>query len=510
MRASVPSVQPPSDLEVAVHRAYRSLERRLGWKPLALLLALLVSATIWGTFFRSTSHRHGIQTAPPGTPEATPSGQEKLEMPVYHNNVGPLGIRPQDVSSLDAAQKVKLAEEILALDEKAITPKEQDRRDAETKLKKDKEAEESEKARVKKDEDEAEIDKLTEKSWEWMRDHAVELREEDFLIALSSRAEHLDVIRASRKWRQGMRTVVGLDREATHMEELEASKHNEMWLYYPGEASGGSRASAATRSAMMPVLAHKAAGNDYRWLLYGEEDTVFFVDAVQHLLKSYDWHLPYTLTDRGTRKPTALRCMPCHAPASMDPPPAEGYVFGFKVKKKPFQGIVPRGCPCKPQLLCEKDPNHSTFNVECDFPTQPGNAYSVQKGSGMILSQGLMEELKSNSFERCVQSDHAAGSHEILSSCLWEAGHAHTDPSILLPNREQDLFDISASKATLALASALDKTCDAACQDLITNMISAHISIKTSGPEASAHTIESLARLYSLVIHARPRTNVSP
>ena len=144
----------------------------------------------------------GIQTAPPGTPEATPSGQEKLEMPVYHNNVGPLGIRPQDVSSLDAAQKVKLAEEILALDEKAITPKEQDRRDAETKLKKDKEAEESEKARVKKDEDEAEIDKLTEKSWEWMRDHAVELREEDFLIALSSRAEHLDVIRASRKWRQ--------------------------------------------------------------------------------------------------------------------------------------------------------------------------------------------------------------------------------------------------------------------------------------------------------------------
>ena len=56
---------------------------------------------------------------------------------------------------------------------------------------------------------------------------------------------------------------------------------------------------------------------------------------------------------------------------------------GFKVKKKPFQGIVPRGCPCKPQLLCEKDPYHSTFNVECDFPTQPGNAYSVQKGSGM-------------------------------------------------------------------------------------------------------------------------------
>lgn len=57
-----------------------------------------------------------------------------------------------------------------------------------------------------------------------------------------------------------------------------------------------------------------------------------------------------------------------------------------------------------------------------------------------------------------------AGSHEIVSSCLWEVGHAHTDPSKLLPKQDLDLFDVAASKATLALAAALDKTCDASCE----------------------------------------------
>ena len=60
-------------------------------------------------------------------------------------------------------------------------------------------------ARIKKEMEEAkqrEIDSYAEKPWEWMRDHAVEHREGDFLVAIASRAEHLEVIRAGRKWRQ--------------------------------------------------------------------------------------------------------------------------------------------------------------------------------------------------------------------------------------------------------------------------------------------------------------------
>ena len=54
-----------------------------------------------------------------------------------------------------------------------------------------------------------------------------------------------------------MRTVIGLDREATHTEELEAKRHNEIWVYYPGDKAAGARASGASRSAMMPFLAHE-------------------------------------------------------------------------------------------------------------------------------------------------------------------------------------------------------------------------------------------------------------
>ncbi len=45
---------------------------------------------------------------------------------------------------------------------------------------------------------------------------------------------------------------------------------------------------------------------------------------------SWSWY-----ADRRSPKPTALRCMPCHAPESMDPPPLEGRVFGELLLSSP-------------------------------------------------------------------------------------------------------------------------------------------------------------------------------
>lgn len=47
----------------------------------------------------------------------------------------------------------------------------------------------------------------------------------------------------------------------------------------------------------------QAVDGEYRWILYGEEDTVFFVDALQQLLKGYDWHMPYSLTGEPLSAP---------------------------------------------------------------------------------------------------------------------------------------------------------------------------------------------------------------
>ena len=48
---------------------------------------------------------------------------------------------------------------------------------------------------------------------------------------------------------------------------------------------------------MAPFLAHKALGPSYKWLLYGDDDTQFFVDGVLRLVQDFDPDVPWFITD---------------------------------------------------------------------------------------------------------------------------------------------------------------------------------------------------------------------
>lgn len=49
---------------------------------------------------------------------------------------------------------------------------------------------------------------------------------------------------------------------------------------------------------MTPFLANQSLGVDsYKWILFGEDDTVFFVSNAMKLLEHLDHNLPYLLTD---------------------------------------------------------------------------------------------------------------------------------------------------------------------------------------------------------------------
>ena len=81
-----------------------------------------------------------------------------------------------------------------------------------------------------------------------------------------------------------------------------------------------------------PFLAHEYYGNTYRWMLFGDDDTTFFLTGVLRLLQRYNDSLPYWISDlivdeyykrgkaRGTwdkpnyviRSPIAATCLPCH------------------------------------------------------------------------------------------------------------------------------------------------------------------------------------------------------
>ena len=50
----------------------------------------------------------------------------------------------------------------------------------------------------------------------------------------------------------------------------------------------------------------QAFGNSFKWLLFGDEDTVFFVDNVLERLQDFDASMPYIIT--GTMLPHYGEC----------------------------------------------------------------------------------------------------------------------------------------------------------------------------------------------------------
>ena len=54
---------------------------------------------------------------------------------------------------------------------------------------------------------------------------------------------------------------------------------------------------------LLPLL--QAFKGDYKWILYGDDDTFFFVDGVLELLQDFDPSLPYFIT--GMSSANSLR-----------------------------------------------------------------------------------------------------------------------------------------------------------------------------------------------------------
>jgi len=51
----------------------------------------------------------------------------------------------------------------------------------------------------------------------------------------------------------------------------------------------------------------------YSWLLYGDDDTLFFIDSVSELLQDFDPSLPYVITGMGQQKTLSCGIASCHS-----------------------------------------------------------------------------------------------------------------------------------------------------------------------------------------------------
>ncbi|KAG2494747.1 hypothetical protein HYH03_006993 [Edaphochlamys debaryana] len=326
------------------------------------------------------------------------------------------------------------------------------------------------------------------------------LRNEDFVYAAPCSEQRLQLAQASRYWRKGMRAVFITDYPADKLSPeivASAAKYRESFAWYPNFKRMANDLrdhylEGDRRAAMAPILAYstladpaamypwtlqppkprakeavggsaqasaeKGAGagssgvdtDPFKWMLMGDDDTVFFMRGVKALLRDYDPQLPYFLSDylyygAMTPKPEFwdMRCTPCHHPnhqrrragsrrlLAAEQPKGSGAGTNGKAK-----GALPKGCNCNTEHLCKRRfPKNVTQCVqEWEGPVPWG-------GVGFIMSIGLFKAIAAQDageglkkFEACVNAPNTSvmsfpeGGDAFLSRCLWRLGFPITDP----------------------------------------------------------------------------------
>ncbi|KAK9803733.1 hypothetical protein WJX73_008989 [Symbiochloris irregularis] len=189
-------------------------------------------------------------------------------------------------------------------------------------------------------------------------DRAPPLQDSDFVHAIPTSQSHEHLALEGRIARMSRAFLVT---NYTVGDELraEGAKWKETWGFYPDDRPLRTFALFGdSRAALAPFLAHKHFGDSYKWLLYGDDDTLFFPHALKRTLHNLDPNIPYFLTDHmwwtehnmaedGVRRPDkpkhdsfphphamSPRCVPCNY---------RGNTSGL-----PFK--MPPGCPCTPEF----------------------------------------------------------------------------------------------------------------------------------------------------------------
>ncbi|KXZ55282.1 hypothetical protein GPECTOR_3g419 [Gonium pectorale] len=205
-----------------------------------------------------------------------------------------------------------------------------------------------------------------------------EYTRDDLAIAFPTDGPRLVLIEASRIWRRGIKThiVVGPTAEAhLHTLRVFGAVHRESFTItpdFPGYPP-------VLRAALTPLFALDALGADrFKWLLYGDDDTVWVPPAVLRLLNDAGLNAeePHMLSDFLTECPDSNRPAHC-AEASFveDPrclPCPEGRAF----------------CPCKLPPECTQPDNWAFQN--CTAHKARVLPYG---GTGIIYSVGMLRLL---------------------------------------------------------------------------------------------------------------------
>ncbi|KAK9815274.1 hypothetical protein WJX72_000949 [[Myrmecia] bisecta] len=337
--------------------------------------------------------------------------------------------------------------------------------------------------------------------------HSPHAQQRDFVVAIPTNEAHSVIVAAGRSWRQGIRAFIASDAELSDEQKAERRAFNETWCNYPNDEPLRSYYPGDSRAALVPFLAHRHFGETYKWMLYGDDDTMWFLNAASTMVHGLDPEVPYFLTDHmwwggwkehdDTRKAhsAAPLCVPC------------GYHRPVTPEDAPFRR--PQGCPhCSTQLLCDSDWT-GLLEREGEYCRLPPRAYSMHGGAGAIFSVGLLRQINFTEMEQCVLSQHSSGSDAFVTFCLWQAGIAATSPHHGLHPKKRPFFDSATpdvigedllekySRLVQHLLQAAAGNCTGICTIELEHTVSMHVrSRPLPSLEVAAEFLRFLSDMY--------------
>ncbi|GAX82098.1 hypothetical protein CEUSTIGMA_g9526.t1 [Chlamydomonas eustigma] len=401
---------------------------------------------------------------------------------------------------------------------------------------------------------------------------------EDIVLAIPTSADRLKLVWESRSWRSSLRSVIVTNSTVDKLtSELQAgtSSHEAIYVYpdevhsrqfLPHNKQLHAKRPGDLRSALTPFIAHQHFSNSshqYKWMLYGDDDTLFFIPNTLRLLKQLDHNTPMAITDNlwyrwpniNANKhphPQAPRCLACLQPdyalsdSSSVLHPAAGPLharsqFGHKLEEKERSRSTRHilssrsddhnndwtalrntssGTTCTSAISKQVDPEcnkgdsaptNFTFyppslcgvghagcssSLACKAFTKAGHRCGppvAHGGTGIIFSRALLEAVSLQAFMECVNRTwDANGSDALLSFCLWDLGHAFTDPGYT------PFFHQKGNQGNQVWRTGLSRLengrCDSDCVWLLEHLVATHIAARGHpSPQAAGLAMHAAA-----------------
>ncbi|GAB4822791.1 hypothetical protein N2152v2_009837 [Parachlorella kessleri] len=351
-------------------------------------------------------------------------------------------------------------------------------------------------------------------------------------IPLSS--EGLPWIKASRAWRRGIRTAFVADFQPFQEVVQEGKRHGEDFVFLN---TTGIPFDYYGKAAMVPSMAAQHFGDSYEWLLYGDDDTVWFMDSVLDIISKLDPQQPHFITDHfwfwrqevdhGPVHPgfDAPRCVPCGFNKS-----------GIDTARLGFD--PPHACPsCSVAALCAADTRKDLYTQDCSsfrlrYPQREKSVpetegeFTAHGGAGVILSVGLLRMLSPSYMLDCIRTQFTEpgmvhGGDTLFSHCTFYTGVAPTDPGFFIRDLTFATFDPGSQNVRnvmdlmYAYTKRMEPTvpivcCDAQCEERLRWLATVHLrGLHFKEPEAAMMYMRQLVELRDLYLSMRGRATGS-